>query len=56
MMNNDAIRGYIVLALQDLGCEDIIEEFLNTLQVEFDTITTLEAEQYYCSNIWKNKK
>lgn len=53
-MNNDSARGYIILALKNLGFkEKQIDEILDELHLQFDTITEYEAEQYYYSGDWR---
>lgn len=53
-MTNDSVRGYIVLTLKNLGYkEKDIENILEELHLQFDTITEYEAEQYFCSNDWR---
>ncbi len=53
-MNNDSVRGYIILTLKSLGYkEDEIDKVLDELHLQFDTITEEEAEQYYYSGDWR---
>ena len=53
-MNNDSVRGYIILTLKSLDYkEDEIDKILDELRLQFDTITEEEAEQYYYSGDWR---
>lgn len=53
-MNNDCVRGYVILTLKSLGfSEKQIDNILDELHLQFDTITEYEAEQYYFSGDWR---
>ena len=53
-MNNDVIKGYVVLALKNLGYDlDKIDEVLNELYYLFDTKSEEEVEMYYRSLLWQ---
>lgn len=53
-MNNDIIRGYVILAMESLNFPmDVINAVVNELYTQFDTITEYEAQQYYLSGDWK---
>ena len=52
-MTNDSVRGYVILALKNLGkTKEEIDAVLSELHYAFDTTTTNEAEQYYYSGKW----
>ena len=56
MNNNDVIKGYIILALKNLGYSlDKIDEVLNELYYLFDTKSEAEVEAYYRSLLWQWK-
>ena len=46
-INNDTIKGYIILALENTNNNKIIKYVLNELDFLFDTVTTEEAKKYY---------
>lgn len=47
-MTNDAVKGYVILAMKELGySKDKIEEVIEELHYTFDTTTEYEAEQFY---------
>ncbi len=53
-MNNDIIKGYVILALKNLGYKaEEIDKVLNELYYLFDTKTEEEAEEYYRSLLWQ---
>ena len=52
-MNNDSIRGYVILTLENCGySKEEINKALDELHLQFDTMTEEEAEQYYLSGVW----
>lgn len=47
-MNNDSARGYIILAMKNLGYKkEDIEKVIDELHYVFDTKTEEEAEKLY---------
>lgn len=54
MNNNDVIRGYIILALKNLGYkENDIDKVLDELYYLFDTKSEEEAAEYYNNQMWR---
>lgn len=55
-MNNDSARGYVIIAMKNLGYEgEAIEKVIDELHYVFDTITEAEAEKLY-NNPFKYEK
>lgn len=55
-MNNDTARGYVIMAMKNLGYEgEAIEKVIDELHYVFDTITEEEAEKLY-NNPFKYEK
>ena len=53
-MNNDSVKGYVILALKNLGYDlENIEMILDELHYQFDEKTVKEAEDYYNSRVWQ---
>lgn len=49
-MTNDAVRGYIIITLKNLGYKiEEIEKILDELYYVFDLTSESEAERYYYS-------
>ncbi len=56
-MTNDAAKGYVILAMKELGYNrDKIEEVLDELHYTFDTTSETEAEQFYYNPFKYEKK
>lgn len=50
-MSNDSAKGYVILALKNLNYSEVyIEQILNSLSYQFDTVTESEAEKVYLNN------
>ena len=57
IMTNDAVRGYVILAMKELGyTKDKIEEVIDELHYTFDTISEYDAEQFYYNPFKYEKK
>lgn len=47
-MTNDAVRGYVILAMKELGFKkEDIEKVVDELHYTFDTVSEQQAEQVY---------
>lgn len=56
-MTNDAVRGYVILAMKELGYnKEKIEEVIDELHYTFDTVSVYEAEQFYYNPFKYEKK
>lgn len=56
-MTNDSVRGYVILAMKNLGYEkEKIEEVIDELHYIFDTVSEEEAEQFYYNPFKYDKK
>lgn len=53
-MNNDIIKGYVVIALKNLGYkEEEIDKVLDELYYLFDTKCEEEVVEYYNNQFWR---
>ena len=49
-MTNDSVKGYVILAMKNLGYnKEDIESVIDELHYVFDITTEKEAEQLYCN-------
>ena len=54
-MNNNIIKGYVMLALKNMNYkEKEIEKILDELDYQFDIKTEYEAEKYYLNKRYEN--
>ncbi len=54
-MTNDSVKGYVILAMKDLGYSlENVDEILEKLEYYFDIFAEGDAEDYYRSLKWQD--